>query len=269
MIEILHYEFMQNAFAAGILASVICGVVGVYVVLKRLVFISGGIAHFSFCGIGFGYYSGINPTLSTIVFSLLAASAIGGAKHKAKLQEDTTIGILWATGMALGIIFIGLSSEYAIDLFSYLFGNILAVSHQDLIIMAILSGIIIIIVALFYKEFLALSFDEEYSTVMGLPVQALYILLLCLIALTIVVLIKIVGVILVIALLTIPATTSRLFSHSVKKMMIISILFGAIYTSLGLTISYYLGFASGATIVLVSGSIFFIILVLRNIFHSK
>ncbi len=256
MLEMFSYQFMQNAFFAGILASVICGIIGVYVVLKRIVFISGGIAHFSFGGIGFGYYAGINPLLSTLCFSILAAIAIGASKKHIALQEDTTIGILWAVGMASGVLFIGMSKGYAVNLFSYLFGNILAVSAFDLTLMCVLSAFIIIAVALLFKEFLILTFDEEYASIVGIPTQALYIFLLCLIALSIVVMIKIVGVILVIALLTIPASIGRLFAKTVKRMMVLATLSGMALTTGGLMLSYYTDLASGATIVLLSAAVF-------------
>jgi len=256
MLEILSYQFMQHALIAGVLASVICGIIGVYVVLKRIVFISGGIAHFSFGGIGLGYYLGINPLISTLAFSILAAITIGASKRHIDLQEDTTIGILWAVGMATGVLFIGMSKGYAVNLFSYLFGNILAVSRFDLMLMTALSAFIIVSVALLFKEFLILTFDEEYAAIVGIRTQALSIFLLCLIALSIVVMIKIVGVILVIALLTIPASIGRLFSKTVKRMMVISTLCGILLTTTGLVVSYYTDLASGATIVLLSAAAF-------------
>ncbi|MGB2583229.1 MAG: metal ABC transporter permease, partial [Dehalococcoidia bacterium] len=206
MIDALQYEFMRNALYAGLLASVACGIIGVYVVVNRIVFISGGIAHASFGGIGLGYLAGFSPVLGAMVFTLASALGMGIVTKRTNLPEDTAIGILWAMGMALGIIFIGLAPGYAPDLFSYLFGNILTVPFSDLILMIILDFIIAAIVIAFYKEFLALSFDEEFGTVVGIPVERLYLLLLCMIALTVVVLIRVVGIILVIALLTIPAT---------------------------------------------------------------
>jgi len=256
--EVLQYEFMQNALLAGLLAAVACGIVGVYVVIKKIVFISGGIAHASFGGIGLGYLLGINPVLGAIFFTTASALGIGLVTRRTKLPEDTAIGILWAMGMALGIIFIGLAPGYAPDLFSYLFGNILTVPASDLLLMLILDVIIIILVCLLYKEFLVLSFDEEFSTVSGVPTERLYLLLLCLIALTVVVLIRVVGIILVIALLTIPAALARQFTHSLKKMMMLAILAGAVFTFSGLWLSYVLDLASGATIILVSGTALFI-----------
>ena len=209
ILEILHYEFMQNALIAGLLAAVACGIVGVYVVVKRIIFISGGIAHASFGGIGLGYLVGISPVIGALIFALASALGIGYITRRTRLPEDTAIGVLWAIGMALGIVFIGLAPGYAPDLFSYLFGNILTVPASDLLLMLILDIAIIAVVVVFYKEFLALSFDEEYSTVIGVPVEFLYLLLLGMIALTVVVLLRIVGMILIIALLTIPAALAR------------------------------------------------------------
>jgi len=258
MLEALQYQFMQNALLAGLLAAIACGVVGVYVVVKKIVFISGGIAHASFGGIGLGYLLGINPVLGAMAFTIASSLGIGLITRRSRLPEDTAIGILWAMGMALGIIFIGLAPGYAPDLFSYLFGNILTVPFFDLMLMLILDVVIIALVALLYKEFLYLSFDEEFSTVSGVPTEGLYLLLLCLIALTVVVLIRVVGIILVIALLTIPAALARQFTHSLKKMMLLAILAGVIFTFSGLWISYALNLASGATIILVSGTVLFI-----------
>lgn len=258
MLEALQYQFMQNAIAAGLLAAVACGIVGVYVVVKKITFISGGIAHASFGGIGLGYLAGISPVLGALIFALASALGMGFVTRKTRLPEDTFIGILWAMGMALGIIFIGLAPGYAPDLFSYLFGNILTVPSSDLILMLILDIAIIGVVAVFYKEFLSLSFDEEYSTVVGIPVEALYMLLLCMIALTVVVLLRVVGMILVIALLTIPAALAKRFTHNLFIMMLLAIAFGIVFTLVGLWLSYELNLASGATIVLVGGVTLFL-----------
>jgi zinc transport system permease protein len=261
---LLAYEFMRNALMAGVLASVICGVIGVYVVLKRIVFISGGIAHFSFSGVGFSYLVDINPMLSTIAFSLLAALSIGMIKEKIRLDEDSTIGMLWASGMALGIIFVGLSKGYATELISFLFGNILAVSRQDLAVMFVLTSIVIVTAVALFKELFILTYDEDYGRVMGLPTYSLNLLLLCLIALTVVVLIKIVGVILVIALLTIPAATSKLLVSTIRRIMLLAIAIGLVFTISGLFLSYYVDLASGATIVVVSTVGFFIVSLLHK-----
>lgn len=254
LVEILQYQFMQNALMAGLLAAIACGIVGTYVVVKRIIFISGGIAHASFGGIGLGYFIGISPVIGALAFSLASALGIGYITRRTRLPEDTAIGVLWAIGMALGIVFIGLTPGYAPDLFSYLFGSILTVPASDLLLMLILDVVIIGIVLAFYKEFLALTFDEEYSTVLGIPVEALYLLLLCMIALTVVVLLRIVGMILIIALLTIPATLARQFTYDLRKMMLLAIAFGILLTFGGLWLSYVLDLASGATIVLLGGA---------------
>jgi len=235
--------------------------------LKRVVSISGGIAHTSFGGIGLGYYIGISPVLGAVFFTLLSALTMGLVTRRTRIPEDTVIGVLWALGMALGIIFIALTPGYAPDLFSYLFGNILTVPFFDLMLMLILDVVIIILVAFLYKEFLYLSFDEEFSTVSGVPTEGLYLLLLCLIALTVVVLIRVVGIILVIALLTIPAALARQFTHSLKKMMLLAILASVFFTISGLWISYVLNLASGATIVLVSGTALFISFGINKLRH--
>ncbi|NQT73417.1 MAG: metal ABC transporter permease [Chloroflexi bacterium] len=260
MWDALQYDFMQNAVLAGLLASVACGIIGVYVVVNRIVFISGGISHTAFGGIGLGYYAGIDPIMGALCFTIAAALGIGFLAKNSRLAEDTVIGIVWAMGMALGILFIGLTPGYTPDLMSYLFGSILTVSDSDLVLMLILDVVILTVVAALYKEFLARSFDEEFGTVVGVPVQALYYMLLIMIALTVVLLIQVVGVILVIALLTIPAAMARQFTFSLKKMMILAILFGAVITFVGLWLSYEFDVASGATIILFGGGLLFCIL---------
>jgi len=256
MIELLQYEFMRNALLAGLLASVACGVIGTYVIVKRMVFISGGVAHASFGGIGLGYFLGVNPILGALFFTIGSALGMGMITKRTRLPEDTAIGILWAMGMALGVIFVFLTPGYPPDLFGYLFGSILTVPPSDLLIMLALDVIIISAVSLLYKEFLALSFDEEFGTVVGVPVERLYLILLCLIALTVVVLIRVVGLILVIALLTIPAAMARQYTNSLKKMMLLASLLGAVFVVSGLWLSYALDLPSGATIILVGGVVF-------------
>jgi zinc transport system permease protein len=256
MIAALQFEFMRNASLAAILAGIACGIIGTYVVVKRIVFISGGIAHASFGGIGLGYYLGMNPVLGVIPFSLAAALGIGLISKKSRLPEDTAIGIFWAVGMALGAIMIKLTPGYAPDLFSYLFGSILTVPSSDLMVMLILDVIIVAVVRLLYKEFLAFSFDEEFARVSGVKADLLYLVLLSLVAITVVVLIRIVGIILVIALLTIPAAIAGQYTYNLKKMMFLSIGLGIMLTLGGLWLSYALNLASGATIVLLSAAAF-------------
>ena len=256
MIPIIGYEFMRNALIAALLASIACGIVGVYVVVKRIVFISGGIAHAAFGGIGLGYFLGLNPVLAVIPFSIASALSMGVVSRRTKIPEDTAIGILWATGMALGIILVALTPGYAPDLFGYLFGSILTVSRSDIMLMLLLDAVIIGVVALYHHEFEAICFDEEYATAIGLHTERLYLLLLCLIALTVVALIRVVGVILVIALLTMPAAISRRFSARMHGMIVRSVALSAILTFCGLLLAYLFNLPSGATIVLVSACVF-------------
>jgi zinc transport system permease protein len=249
--EIFQYEFMRNALIAAVLVNIACGIVGTYVVIKKIVFISGGISHAAFGGIGLGYLLGVkNPIITAVPFSLVSALAIGFISKRSKISEDTAIGIIWAGGMALGIIFINLAPGYAPDLFSYLFGSILTITVSDLFIMVVLDIIIILIVALFFKEFFSISFDEEFSIVVGIPVRVLYMVMLCMVALSVVILIRVVGIILVIALLTIPASICSQFTYNIKKLMLSSIITGTILTVAGLFISYLLNVASGASIVI-------------------
>ncbi|RLG68704.1 MAG: metal ABC transporter permease [Methanobacteriota archaeon] len=249
--ELLQYEFMRNAFLTAILINIACGIVGTYIVVKRIVFISGGISHAAFGGIGLGYLLGINPILATIPFTLGAATTMATITRTTKISEDTAIGILWTVCMSLGIIFISLTPGYAPDLFSYLFGNILTVPTTDLGVMLTLDIIIILTVLLLHKEFTAICFDEEYSEVVGIPTKMMYTTLLCLVALSVVVLIRAVGIILVIALLTIPATITRQHTHNLKKIMVLATLTGATLTITGLLLSYKLDTPPGATIVII------------------
>jgi zinc transport system permease protein len=251
--DAFQFQFMQNALFAAILASVACGVIGALVVTKKITYISGGIAHAAFGGIGLGYFLGINPLYSLIPFSLLSALGIGWVSRHFKVAEDAAIGIFWAMGMALGVIFIGMTPGYAPDLFSYLFGNILTVPRSDVFFMIGMVAVILGVVNFLYKEFLAISFDEEFSQVCGVNVRVLYLVLLCLVALTVVLLVRIVGIVLVIALLTIPSTMAKMFTKSLKGMMALSVVFALILSVSGLWLSYFLDMASGATIIILSG----------------
>lgn len=250
---IFEFQFMQNAVWAALLASIACGVIGTYVVVKRLVFISGGIAHAAFGGIGLGYYLGINPLLGLIPFSLFSAFGIGWLSRKEHASEDTSIGVFWSVGMALGAVLISLTPGYAPELFSFLFGNILTVPRVDLCYMAGLDIFILVSVFGLYKELLALCFDEESAKVYGVKTNILYYFLLCLIAFTVVVLVRIVGIVLVIALLSIPAAIAKQYTTNLKKMMVISVILGMVFTLSGLYLSYVLDLASGASIILIAG----------------
>jgi len=265
MIEALQYEFMRNALMAGVLVSITCGIIGTFVVTNRIVFLSGGIAHAAYGGIGLGYFFKFNPVLGAIIFSLASALGMGIVHRKTRQRADTIIGVMWAIGMALGIIFVDLTKGYKADLMSYLFGSILAVPSSDLLIMLALDIVIILLVMLFYKELLAVSFDETFAAVSGVPVDAIYLMLVAMIALTVVMMMRVVGLIMVIALLTMPAAISGMLVKDMRKMMVLAIILGILFTTTGLWLSYSLNLTSGATIILVSGAAYLVTMVLKRL----
>jgi zinc transport system permease protein len=265
MIEALQFEFMRNALVAGLLASVICGIMGTLVVVNRIVFLSGGIAHAAYGGIGLALYFGWSYLLGTIGFSLAAAMVMAAVSMKSKHRADTVIGVIWAMGMAFGIILIDLTPGYNVDLMSYLFGSILTVPASDLWIMCGMAFMITVLVAHYYKELLALSYDEEFAQIRGVPVKRLYFTMIAMLAVTIVMVIQVVGLILVIALLTIPPFIVEKHAKSLHQMMIGSSLLGALFTITGLWISYRYNLTSGAAIIMVSGVAFLISLLIDRL----
>ena len=258
MWDALQFEFIRNALLAGILVSISCGIIGTLVVVNRIVFISGGIAHSAYGGIGLALYTGLSPTLGAALFSVAVAIIMGAITLKNKHRADTIIGVLWAIGMGLGIIFIDLTPGYNVDLMSYLFGSILSVQKTDIWFMIPLVIVIILTILTFYREFIALSYDEEFAFVVGIPVKTLYLVLLCMTALSIVMIIRVVGLILVIALLSIPPYIAEKYTSSLGKMMVLASLLGILFTLLGLWLSYNYDITSGATIIMVAGVSFFI-----------
>jgi zinc transport system permease protein len=262
--------FLQYAVTAGILASISCGITGTFVVVKRIGFISGGIAHTALGGLGIAFYFGINPMIGALVSALLAAVIIGFVTIKAGEHSDTAIGALWAVGMAIGLLFMSATPGYNTNLVTYLFGNILMVSRTDLSMLLILNILVFIIVFLFYRQFVLISFDEVYSKVRGLKVNLVYILLLCMIALTVVLLIQVVGLILVIALLTLPAAIARIYFDNMSKIMVSAIFLGLLFTLSGLVFSYYgRNLPAGATIIIVAGSVYLISVSIKNFVKKK
>jgi len=262
MWEALHFEFMRNALMAGVFVSIACGVVGSLVVVNRMVFLSGGIAHAAYGGIGMAVYFGISPIVGAGIFSVGSSLIMGAVSLKSRHRTDTVIGVLWAVGMAIGVVFVDLTPGYHVDLMSYLFGSILAVPKSDLWFMFPLDVMIILVVLFFFKEFLAISYDDEFARVRGIPVTALYLLLFCMIGFSVVMIIRIVGLILVIALLSIPPYIAEKVTASLGKMMVLSSLFGILFTVTGLWISYRFNLTSGAAIILVAGAGFFFTLAL-------
>lgn len=256
MIELFQYQFFVNALLAAVLASVSCGFIGTYIVTRRIVFVSGGISHASFGGVGIGYFLGIHPLVGAAAFSLISAIGMETLEKKLDMRMDSLIGMLWSFGMAIGVIFVFITPGYSTNLMVYLFGNILTVSGFDLRIMFGLTLIIGIVFRLFFREILYLAFDEEYARILGIPVTALKYLLISLVAFTIVINIRIVGIILVIALLTIPQATANIFTKKFKNIILLSIGFGLISSIFGLFLSYHFNIPSGATIIFLSIIVF-------------
>ena len=249
LIELFSYDFFMHAFWASFFAAVSCGIVGTYIVSRRIVFVSGGITHASFGGIGIGYFLGWNPLLGAAIFAILSGVGIQLFTQKAKVREDSSIAIWWSLGMAIGIIFIYLSPGYAPNLMSYLFGSVLTVSVTELWLMGILSLVLILFFTLFYRLVLYVAFDEEFAKTTGLPVNLINYLLISLIAITIVLNIRVVGIILILSLLTLPQATANLFTKDFKRMMPLSVLFAFIGSFVGLLFSFYVDIPSGASII--------------------
>ena len=264
MIEALQYEFMRNALMAGFLASIICGVIGTLVVVNRIVFLSGGIAHASYGGIGLAFYLGIPYFIGTIGFALTAAMIMAFVTIRAEHRADTIIGVMWAVGMAIGIIFIDLTPGYHVDLMSYLFGSILAVPRQDLVLMAGVSGVIVLMTARLYNGFLSMSYDSEFAQLRGVPVKLLFFLMVGAISISVVILIRVVGLILVIALLTIPPFIAEKYVKSLYHMMVLSSILCVIFTMGGLWLSFTFNLTSGAAIIMLAGAVFFSSLVVEQ-----
>ncbi len=265
MWEALQFEFMRHALAAGVLVSISCGIIGVLVVVNRIALISGGIAHASYGGIGLALFMGIAPFAGAAGFAVLMGLLMGWISLSRKHRSDAIIGAIWAIGMAIGVIFIDLSPGYNVDLMSYLFGSILAVGKPELWFMFAVDVLTLLVVALFYKEMLAMSYDEQFAIVTGVPVTALYFLLITLTSFTVVMLIRVVGLILVIALLTIPPYISEQFTSTLGKMMGFSVLLSILFITLGLWLSYKFNLSSGASIILVAGVGFFLSLIMEQI----
>lgn len=250
------HAFLQSALVAGLLASIGCGLMGPYVVVKRITFLAGGIAHSVLGGMGAALYFGFDPLMGALAAAVVAALLIGWVRLQWQAQEDTLIGALWAIGMAAGILFIAKTPGYGTDLMSYLFGNILLVPEESLWFMGGLDALLLAVVGAYRHQFLAVALDEEYARLRGIPVTFFYLLLLVLVAVTVVLLIQVVGLILVLALLTLPAAVAGHYVHSLGAMMLFATLFGALVSTLGLAVSYGPDLPAGPTIVLLAGGIY-------------
>lgn len=249
LIELFSYDFFLKAFLAAVFASISCGIVGSYIVSRRIVFVSGGITHASFGGIGLAFLLGFNPLLGAVLFAVMSALGIQFFTKVANVREDSSIAIWWSLGMALGIIFVFMTPGYTPNLMSYLFGNILTVTIAELVWMFLLNVVIILFFTFFFRKILYIAFDEEFARAAGLPVNLFNYLVITLIALTVVLNIRVVGIILILSLLTIPQATANLFTKDFKKLLVLSSVFAFAGTISGLFFSYFLNIPSGAAII--------------------
>ena len=252
IMELLQYTFFQHALIGSLLASIACGMVGTYIVTRRLVFISGGLTHASFGGIGLGLYTGVSPILSAAVFAVLSAFGVEWLGKRRDMREDSAIAVFWALGMAVGVIFTFLSPGFAPDLSAYLFGNILTITRGDLMLLAGVAGALVVFFILFRHPIVQVAFDREFARSQGLPVQVLEYVLMMFIALTIVACLRMVGIVLVISLLTIPQMTANLFSHRFHRIVWLSIGIGYVCCLGGLYVSFRENIPSGASIIFFS-----------------
>lgn len=249
--EIFQYQFLAHAALACLLCGIACGIIGTYVVCRRLVFLSGGITHASFGGIGMAYYFGANPLLGALIFAILSAWGIETFTSRKQIREDSAIGLIWSLGMAIGIIFIYLTPGYAPNLMNFLFGNILSVTSIDIIWMAIVDAFILLIFATMYRPILYVAFDREYARSQNFPTRIVSYLMATLVAITIVISIRVVGIVLLISLLTIPAVIGNLISKSFNRILIYGSVIAALSAFAGLYISYKTNIPSGASTIFV------------------
>jgi len=266
---ILNYSFMQNALMAAILASIVTGIIGTIAIEKKLISMSGGIAHASFGGIGFGYLIGFEPIWGGLFFAVGSSVLISRLSKNTKMKADTMTGILWSFGMALGILFIALTPGYMPDMTSYLFGDILSVSNNSIIYMALFTLVIVVVFLMLYNHMIVYLFDEEYARARGMNTKLLEWIIYIMIPIGIIVLIRIVGIILTIALMTIPVSIAKLFCKSIKRVIVLSSVFSAVFSLIGLTLSYYLNIPSGACIIIFSTLVYLIILAVKHGIQKK
>ena len=269
IIELLQYAFFRNALLGSLFASIACGIIGTYVVSRRLVFISGGITHASFGGLGVGFYFNLPPIPSAMAFSVLSAFGIQWLSRKQGVREDSAIAVFWSLGMAIGIVLTFLSPGYAPNLSEYLFGNILTITQGDIIALALLSIVLILFFLLFFHAIVSVSFDVEFARTRRVPAQFIEYAMMLFIAVTIVLSIRLVGIVLLMSLITVPQMTANLFTVNYSKIISLSILFSFVGCVAGLLLSYYLNVPSGAFIIFVLIVMFFIAKGIKAIASSK
>lgn len=256
MLDILSYGFMQKAFIVGTVLAIFTGIISVFIVMRRVSFLGSGISHAAFGGVAIGFLVGINPLLTALVYCIAVAFAIEAISSKGKLAEDTAIGIFFSASMAMGVMLIGFSKNYTVDLFGYLFGSILAISNTEAYMALIMAAVVIVVLVMIMKDLLMITFNEELAIVTGIPVRLIKSIFLVSMAIAIVIGIKIVGIILISALLVIPGAAAKLLTHRFYSMLIISVVIAVVSIISGLIISYTYDLASGGTIVVMLSAFF-------------
>lgn len=249
--DILSYDFMQRALIACILSGISCGIVGSYIVARRMVFLSGGITHASFGGLGIALYAGINPTFGALIFAILSAIGIEFSSRRIKMREDSAIGIMWSLGMAIGALFMSLRPGYASDLTSYLFGNILLVDSSDIVMLGILSATLIIGAIAMLRRIMYVTFDEDYARSQGMATQCIAYTMAIIVSLAIVLSIKVMGIILLISLMTIPTVVANTLTKDYRKIALLSAVIGIIGNILGFIFSYNFNLPTGSCIIFI------------------
>ncbi len=258
IIELLDYAFFRNALLGSLFASIACGIIGTYVVSRRLVFISGGITHASFGGLGIGFYFGLNPIYSAMVFSVFSAFGIQWLSEKQGVREDSAIGVFWSLGMAIGIVLTFLTPGYTPNLSEYLFGNILTVTQSDILSLVVLSAILLLFFIANYRAIVSVSFDTQFAQTRRIRTKIIEYSMMLFTAVTIVLSIRLVGIVLLMSLITVPQMTANIFTVNYSKLILLSILFSFVGSVSGLLLSYYLNVPSGAFIIFVLIVMFFI-----------
>jgi len=270
--DILQYTFFQNALWASLLIAISCGIIGTYIVSRRIVFICGGLTHASFGGLGIGFYLGINPLLSALVFSVLSAFGVEYLSHSGnykRIREDSVIAAIWSLGMAIGVIFIFLTPGYTPNLSAFLFGNILTVTKTDIFWMAVLAIMVLLIFIIGRKVIVYTAFDRDFALTQGLPVRFIEYMMMLLIAATIVLSIRLIGIMLLMSLITIPQMTANMFTSDYNKITVSSCILGLLGCISGLFLSYFFNIPSGAFIILVLIIIFLLAKVLQSLLTRK
>ncbi|THB63915.1 MAG: metal ABC transporter permease [Gammaproteobacteria bacterium] len=261
----LQYQILFQAIFAGILASVSLGIIGTYIVSRRISYVSGAISHCVFGGVGAGIFiqnyigwQWFDPIYGAIISALVSALIIGAVTASGKNRDDAVIGAMWAVGMSVGIVFIDITPGY-FNIASYLFGDILLITGKDLLLIIVVDIFSVLAALMFYRRLMAISFDSEFAAIRGVNIRLYYILLLCLVALVTVVLVRIVGIIMVIALLTMPAAMASGFVNRLWHMMVISIIINIVFVISGLILSYHLALSSSAIIIIILGAFYLLV----------